>query len=246
MYRLAKLGFTQSYTYFAWRNTKWELQQYFEEITRPPVRDFFRPNLWPNTPDILTEYLQIGGRPAFMARAVLAATLGASYGIYGPTFELCENAPREPGSEEYLQSEKYEIRQWDLASPQSLRDLITRLNRIRRDNPALQSDHTLQFHGVDNKEMVCYSKTTDDFSNVILVVVNLDFRHTQSGWVDLPLDDLQLDAQQPFQVHDLLTGARYLWHGSRNYVELVPNILPAHVFRIRRRLRVEKDFDYYT
>jgi len=246
MYRLAKLGFTQSYTYFAWRNTKWELAQYLEEITRPPVSDFFRPNLWPNTPDILTEYLQYGGRPAFMTRLVLAATLGANYGIYGPAFELCENIPREQGSEEYRDSEKYEIRNWDLGSPESLQDLVGRLNRIRRDNPALQADQTLRFHDVDNKEMICYSKTTDDFSNVILVVVNLDFRHTQSGWVELPLDYLQIDAQQPFQVHDLLTDARYLWHGSRNYVELVPDVLPAHVFRIRRRLRVEKDFDYYT
>src|SRR5262249_36503891 len=140
MYQLAKLGFTQSYTYFAWRNTKSEIIEYFTELTQTEVREYFRPNLWPNTPDILTEYLQLGGRPAAMARLVLAATLGASYGIYGPAFELGENRPREQGSEEYLDSEKYEIKHWDLDRPGSLKDFITRVNRIRRQNPALQSD----------------------------------------------------------------------------------------------------------
>ena len=152
MYRLAKLGFSQSYTYFTWRNTKSELTQYFTELTQTDVSDFFRANLWPNTPDILTEYLQFGGRPAFMTRLVLAAMLGASYGIYGPAFELCENVPREPGSEEYLNSEKYEIKHWDLEKPDSLRELIARVNRIRRENPALQSDRSLRFYPVDNPE----------------------------------------------------------------------------------------------
>ncbi|GIX47337.1 MAG: alpha-1,4-glucan:maltose-1-phosphate maltosyltransferase [Candidatus Tectimicrobiota bacterium] len=245
MYRLAKLGFTQSYTYFAWRNTKWELTQYFTELTQTEVREFFRPNLWPNTPDILTEYLQSGGRPAFMARLVLAATLGASYGIYGPAFELCERVPREPGSEEYLDSEKYQLRFWDLNRPDSLKDFIARVNRIRRDNPALQSDRHLRFHPTDNEELICYSKSTDDLSNVILVVVNLNPYYTHAGWVDLDLDSLGLEATQPFQVHDLLSDARYLWHGPRNYVELNPQVVPAHVFRLRRRLRREQDFEYY-
>jgi starch synthase (maltosyl-transferring) len=146
MYQLAKLGFTQSYTYFAWRNTKRELTQYFTELTQTEAREYFLPNLWPNTPDILTEYLQMGGRPAFMARLVLAATLGASYGIYGPAFELCENRPKEPGSEEYLDSEKYEIKNWDIKKPESLRDFVARVNRIRRENPALQGDWSLHFH----------------------------------------------------------------------------------------------------
>lgn len=245
MYHLAKLGFTQSYTYFAWRNTKWELTQYFTELTQTDVREYFRPNLWPNTPDILTEYLQFGGRPAFLARLVLAGTLGASYGIYGPAYEACENRPREPRSEEYLDSEKYEIRHRDLDGPHGMRDFITRVNRIRRDNPALHADRNLHFHPVDNEQLICYSKCTDDLSNIVLVVVNLDPHHTQSGWVDLPLADLQIDAHQPYQVHDLLSNARYLWNGSRNYVELAPGTCPAHVFRVRRRLRSEHDFDYY-
>jgi starch synthase (maltosyl-transferring) len=245
MYRLAKLGFTQSYTYFAWRNTKWELMQYFTELTQTEVRDFFRPNLWPNTPDILTEYLQLGGRPAFMARLVLAATLGANYGIYGPVFELCENIPREPGSEEYLNSEKYELRRWQLDQAGNLREFIGRVNAIRHDNEALQSDRNLHFYVVDNKEIVCFSKATDDGSNLILVVVNLDPYHRQSGWVELPLEALGLQTEQPFQVHDLLTDARYLWHGARNYVELDPQSVPAHIFRVRHRIRREQDFDYF-
>jgi len=240
MYRLAKLGFTQSYTYFAWRNTKWELAQYFTELAQTDICDYFRPNLWPNTPDILTEYLQSGGRPAFMTRLVLAATLAASYGIYGPAFELCEARPRELGSEEYLDSEKYEIKHWDIDRADSLRDFIARVNRIRRDNLALHSNLSLDFHTVDNEQIICYSKKTEDLSNVIVVVVNLDPHYTQSGWVDLPLSMPGLPEQQTFQVHDLLSDARYLWHGPRNYVELNPHICPAHIFRIRRRVRSER------
>lgn len=245
MYRLAKLGFSQSYTYFAWRNTKWELEQYFTELTRSEVKEFFRPNLWPNTPDILTEYLQMGGRPAFMARLVLAATLGASYGIYGPAFELCENQPRELGSEEYLDSEKYELKNWDLSRPDILKGFIARVNRIRRENPALQGDRNLKFHSVDNEQLICYSKNTEDLSNFILVVVNLDPHHAHAGWVNLPLTDMGLDPRQPYQVHDLLSGARYLWTGPRNYVAVDPGMAPAHIFRILRRVRTERDFDYF-
>ena len=233
MYRLAKLGFSQSYTYFTWRNTQAELIQYFTELTQTEVADFFRPNLWPNTPDILTEYLQTGGRPAFMARLILAATLGANYGIYGPAFELCDNVAREKGSEEYLNSEKYEIRDWNLQDPASLRELITMVNRIRRENKALQSDRSLRFHKTDNEELICYSKKLDDQSNVILTVVNLDPHHRQSGWVELPLEELGLNPKQPFQAHDLLTDARYLWRGPRNYVELNPHSVPAHILRLR-------------
>ncbi|MBI2818625.1 MAG: alpha-1,4-glucan--maltose-1-phosphate maltosyltransferase [Acidobacteria bacterium] len=245
MYRLAKLGFSQSYTYFTWRNTKPELQDYFTDLTRSEVREFLRPNLWPNTPDILPEYLQLGGLPAFMIRLVLAATLGASYGIYGPAYELCENAPRSPGSEEYLDSEKYEIRHRSLDSAASLKDYIARINTIRRNNPALHQNWNLRFHEVANPTFLCYSKATEDFSNVILVVVNLDFRHTQSGWVDLDLSALGLDGAQPYQAHDLLTDTRYFWQGGRNYVELDPQEQPAHVLRLRRKLRTERDFDYY-
>src|SRR5437764_15460949 len=154
MYGLAKVGFSQSYTYFAWRNTAWELMQYFSELTQPPVVDFFRPNLWPNTPDILTEYLQNGGRAAFATRFMLAATLGASYGIYGPAFELCENRPRERGSEEYLNSEKYEARHWALENESSLQHLLQSLNGIRKSNPALQRNDTLEFHPIDNEQLI--------------------------------------------------------------------------------------------
>jgi starch synthase (maltosyl-transferring) len=245
MYRLAKLGFTQSYTYFAWRNTKWELRQYFTELTRTKVREFLRPNLWPNTPDILTEYLQMGGRSAFMVRLGLAATLGANYGIYGPAFELCVNSAREPGSEEYLDSEKYEIKHWDLKRTESLKNFIARVNRIRKENPALQNDWSLRFHDIDNEQLICYSKHTDDFSNLVLTVVNLDPHHTHSGWMELPLAEINLDPHQPFQMHDLISGARYLWQGPRNYLELNPQIMPVHIFRLRRKIRTEHDFDYF-
>ncbi len=245
MYRLAKAGFTQSYTYFAWRNTRYELVQYFGEITRPPVSDFFRANLWPNTPDILTEYLQYGGRAAFIARLVLAATLGANYGVYGPAFELMEHTAREQGSEEYLDSEKYQIRSWDLDRPDSLKELVALVNRIRRDHPALQSDAGLVFHRTDNETLVAYSKATPDRSDVILAVVNVDPYHPQSGWLELDLAALGLDAGQPFQAHDLLTGARFLWRGARNFVLLDPGRGPAHVLHLRRRVRSEQDFDYF-
>jgi len=239
MYQLAKLGFTQSYTYFTWRNTKRELTQYFTELTQTDVREYFQPNLWPNTPDILNEYLQLGGRSAFMTRLILAATLGASYGIYGPAFELCENHPREPGSEEYIDSEKYELRVWDIAKPDSLKDLITRVNQIRRENPALHRDWSVRFYGVDNEQLICYSKRTDDLSNIILVVVNLDPHYTQSGWVELPLEELGIDPLKPYQMHDLLSDACYVWHGPRNYVELNPQIIPAHILLMRRHGQTE-------
>jgi len=245
MYRLAKLGFSQSYTYFAWRNTKQQLTDYFRELTATDVKEFFRPNLWPNTPDILPEFLQVAGRPAFMIRLILAATLGASYGIYGPAFELCENTPAQPGSEEYLNSEKYELKHRDLSASWSLKDLIARVNRVRKENSALQSNSNLRFHDTDNPTLICYSKSTDDLSNVIVVVVNLDAFHTQTGWMQLDLESLGLGANYAFQAHDLLSGGRYLWQGSRVYVELSPESLPAHILRIRRRIRTERDFDYY-
>ena len=245
MHRLAKLGFTQSYTYFAWRNTKWDLTQYFTELTQTEVAEYMRPNLWPNTPDILTEYLQYGGRPAFVIRLCLAATLGANYGIYGPAFELCENRALRAGSEEYLDSEKYQIRSWEIDRPDSLKELITRINRIRRENPALQYDRSLRFHPVDNDQLIAYSKVSADFSSILLVVVSLDPHHRQSGWVELPLDYFQLADRQEYQMHDLISDERYLWQGPRNYVELDPQRMPAHIFRMRRRLRTEHDFDYF-
>jgi starch synthase (maltosyl-transferring) len=245
MSRLAKVGFSQSYTYFAWRNTKHELTSYFTQLTQTELREYLRPNLWPNTPDILPEFLQVGGRPAFIVRLILAATLGSSYGIYGPAFELCENFPIQPGSEEYLNSEKYELKHRDLHSAASLKDLISRVNSIRKDNLALQSNRNLRFHETDNPALICYSRTTDDFANVIVVVVNLDCLHTQSGWVHLDLGSIGIDGNRAFQVHDLLGDGKYLWQGSANYVELVPESLPAHILRLRRWVRTERDFDYY-
>jgi starch synthase (maltosyl-transferring) len=246
MYELAKLGFTQSYTYFAWRNAKQELTEYFTELTQTDVREYFRPNLWPNTPDILTEFLQQGGRPAFMIRLLLAATLGANYGIYGPAFELGEHLPVHEGSEEYLNSEKYQVRSWDLDDPASLAGLVTRVNQIRRENPALHADLSLRFHSVDNQQLIAYSKVSDDLLNIIVAVVNLDPYRTQAGMIDLPLDLFHLDARQPYQMHDLLTDTKYVWRGPRNYVELNPQRLPAHVFCISRRVRTENGVDYFV
>jgi starch synthase (maltosyl-transferring) len=245
MHRLSKLGFTQSYTYFTWRNTKPELTEYVLELTQGEGREYFRPNFWPNTPDILHEYLQFGGRPAFVTRLVLAATLSANYGIYGPAFELLEAAPREAGSEEYLDSEKYQLRAWDLERPDSLGPLVARVNRIRRENSALQWSWNLRFHSIDNEQMICFSKTSPDRKNIVLVVVNLDPHHRQSGWLNLTMDELGITPGEAFQVHDLLTGSRFLWHGAQNYVELDPGISPAHIFRLRRHLRTEQDFAYY-
>jgi starch synthase (maltosyl-transferring) len=245
MHRLAKLGFSQSYTYFAWRNTKWELEEYFRELAHDPSREYFRPNVWPNTPDILTEYLQIGARAAFMTRFVLAATLSSAYGIYGPAFELLEHRPREPGSEEYLDSEKYQIRTWDLERSDSLRSFIARVNRIRRENPALQHDWSLEFIPIDNEQMIAYTKTSPDGENAVVTVVNLDPHNAHSGWLELPLEQLGLDPKRPYRMHDLLGGGSYLWQGARNYVHLDPEAGTAHIFRVRRHVRTERDFDYF-
>jgi starch synthase (maltosyl-transferring) len=237
MYSLAKAGFTQSYTYFTWRTSKADLQQYFEEITKPPVTDFFHPNIWPNTPDILHASLQTGGRAAFMQRFILAATLGANYGIYGPAFELCEGRPAKPDSEEYLDSEKYQLRHWDRDASHSLAPLITRVNQIRRENPALQSDPSLHFHPVDNSQIMCYSKSSskEGVENIILVAINLDPAQEQAGWIELDLKHLGIVHDQPFDVEDLLTNTHYEWNGRSNYVALRPDVMPAHIFRVTRR-----------
>jgi starch synthase (maltosyl-transferring) len=234
MERLAKVGFSQSYTYFTWRDTKADLTQYMLELTATPVKEYFRPNFWPNTPDILPGGLQSGGLPAFRSRLVLAATLTANYGMYGPAFELGENTPVRTGSEEYLNSEKYEIKSWNLQDPASLRPLITQLNQIRRQNKALQSDERLHFHPTDNPSLMCYSKRTADGSNTILVVVNLDPFLVQAGWVELDLDVLGAGSGDTFEVYDLLADHSYRWHGPKNYVALRPAETPAHVFRVQQ------------
>lgn len=245
MYNLAKLGFTQSYNYFPWRNTRDELRTYLTELTRTPVKEFFRPNLWPNTPDILPTALQVGGRAVFVTRFILAATLGASYGIYGPAYELMDHAPLAPGKEEYLNSEKYEIRAWNLNAPGSLEPLIRDTNRIRRENPALHSNDLLAFHDTDNEQMLVYSKRTPDRENIILVAVNLDPHHIQRTTTTLDLAELGIEPATTFQVHDLLTGARYLWRGARNLIELDPKTAPAAIYRLKRRVQSERDFDYF-
>ena len=236
MYSLAKGGFTQSYTYFTWRTEKAEIEQYFEEITKPPVSDFFTPNVWPNTPDILHASLQEGGRPAFMQRFILAATLAASYGIYGPAYELGWNTPAKKVSEEYLDSEKYQIRAWELDAPQSIEPLITRVNQIRKENLALQSDLSLTFHKVDNPRVMCYHKRAGgapgEPDNIILVAINLDPFNEQAGWIDLDLKALGIAHDETFDVEDLLTGVHYKWHDRSNYVALRPDVMPAHIFRV--------------
>ncbi len=248
MHRLAKGGYPQSYSYFTWRNHKHGLTEYFTELTKTLTVEYMRPNLFANTPDILHEFLQVGGRPAFMNRLVLAATLGATYGIYGPPFEQCVGTPWKLGSEEYLDSEKYQVRHWDIDRPDSLRDFITRVNAIRRENLALQYDRNLRFFDIDNDQLIAYGKSTDDLSNSIVVVVNLDPHHTQSGWVHLPLEELGLSTEPggSYQVHDLLGDARYLWHGAANFVQIDPHACPAHIFRVRRKTKTERDFDYYV
>lgn len=259
-YRLAKLGFSQSYTYFAWRNTKEELEEYMEELTTGEPAEYFRPNFWPNTPDILTETLQTGGRPAFIARVVLASMLSSNFGIYGPAYELMEHLPLKEKSEEYLHSEKYQIREWDRSSKASLSTFIGRLNRIRHENPALHDNRTLRFHKTNNEHLMAFSKASggrpvrslnpygddlgkpqpvqppgSDANNVIMTVVNLDFRNTQIGHVEVDIDELGIEPELPYEVHDLLTGARYIWQGPMNYIELNPRIVPAHVFRVTQQ-----------
>jgi starch synthase (maltosyl-transferring) len=245
MYRLAKLGFNQSYTYFPWRNTKHEITAYLTELTQTPVREFFRPNQWPNTPDILTEFLQMGGRAAFVIRLLLAATLGANYGIYGPAFELLENQPMRHGSEEYLNSEKYEIRHWDLKRSDSLCLLLAHVNRIRNENEALQNDWSLRFHPTDNEQLICYSKESEDRSNLLVMVVNLDPHYKQAGYVTLPLNELEVPVDRAYEAEDLVSGERYLWHGQRNYIELDPARVSGHILKIHRRMKVETDFEYF-
>jgi starch synthase (maltosyl-transferring) len=234
MYRLAKLGFSQSYTYFTWRRTKSELTDYLRELTTPPVVDFFRPNLWPNTPDILTEDLQTGDPNVYAIRFLLAATLGASYGIYGPAFELREHAPREPGAEEYRNSEKYELKRWNLVKAAPMRELIARVNAIRHEHAAFLRNDSLRFHGIDNPQLLAYSKRSDDGSDTVLTVVNLDPKWKQSGWTDLDLYALGLDPDETFSMLELLGDATYAWRGPRNFVELGPGLSPAHVFAIGR------------
>jgi len=233
MKALAKAGFTQSYTYFTWRNTKQELIDYLTEITTPPVAEYFRANLWPNTPDILHETLQRGGRPAFKTQLVLAATLSSLYGIYSG-YELCENVPREPGSEEYLNSEKYEYKARDWDAPGNLVDYVTRINRIRRENRALHFSTNLRFYGADDPSILFYGKMTPERDNLVFVAVNLDPLATHACLVDVPIAELGIGESQGYRVHELIGDRWYEWRGARNFVELHPNVEPAQVFVLHR------------
>ena len=244
MYRLAKLGFSQSYTYFTWRNTKREFAEYMQELVKTDVREYMRPNFWTNTPDILPEHLQYGGRPAYMMRLVLASTLASNYGIYGPAFELFVQDAIE-GKEEYLYSEKYEIKHWDWNREGNLKDFIAKINKIRKENPALQDTWNVKFYDAENDYLMCYGKTSEDLSNIIIVAVNLDPYHAQGGWVHIPLAELGVDPNQPYLVHDLLSDDKYIWHGEKNYIQIDPKIVPAHIFRLRKRMKRENDFDYF-
>ena len=244
MFRLAKGGFTQSYTYFTWRNTKKEFEEYLTELTQTEVAEFFRPNFWPNTPDILAEHLQHAARPAFIMRAVLAATMSSNWGIYGPAFELCENVPY-PGKEEYNDNEKYEIKKWDWDRPGNIKDVITQLNKIRRENPALQQTRNIRFCKINNDQLIAYYKATPDFSNIVIVVVNLDPRHTQSGTLEVPLYELGIVKERPYAALDLMTGEKYIWQGEKNFVELNPAKTGVHIIRVNRELHREQDFDYF-
>jgi len=235
---LAKAGFTQSYTYFTWRNSAHELREYLTELTKTELQEYMRPNFFANTPDILHAYLQSGGRPAFEARLILAAMLSASYGIYSG-FELCEHAPVKPGSEEYLDSEKYQLKPRDWNQADTLRELIARVNQIRRDYPALQQNATLDFHATDNPHFLFFSKSDPsapaDRSSArrIFVVANIDPHWTQHGWIQVPIWEMGIDPRARYAVEDLLDGARYRWRGDWNYVKLDPSQRVAHVFVIR-------------
>jgi starch synthase (maltosyl-transferring) len=232
MKALAKAGFNQSYTYFTWRNSKRELMEYFTELTQTEMSEYFRPNLWTNTPDILPFVLQQGGRPAFMIRVALAATLSPLYGIYSG-YELCENEPLA-GREEYLDSEKYQYKERDWNAPGNIKDWIARLNKIRKENRAFQLYTNLRFHGADNDAILFYSKMTAARDNIVLVVVNLDPHRKQNSFVYVPIESFGQMESDTYQVQDLMSGATYTWRGRRNYVELDPNIQPAHIFLVRR------------
>jgi starch synthase (maltosyl-transferring) len=266
MRSLAKAGYTHSYTYFTWRNTKAGLTEYFTEVTQSESAEYMRPNLWPNTPDILPSFLQFGGRPAFLIRAVLAATLSPVYGIYSG-FELCENAGlkkehwnaagdvrqflhlcdtdyKQLAKEEYLDSEKYQWRERDWNAPGNIKATITRLNRIRRENRALQQLRNLRFETAENDLVLYYVKMTEARDNILLIAVSLDPFHSQETFINVPVEEFGWMEGQKYQVHDLLNDERYFWSGSRNFIRLSPE-KPAHIFRLRRRSGSEREFEYY-
>lgn len=240
MERLGKIGFTQSYTYFTWRNTKEEITEYLTELTQTDMRDYYRPNFWPNTPDILPEIIQNGGGQSAIQKVILAGTLSSSYGLYGPVYEYGVNEP-VPGREEYLYSEKYEIKHWDWNMETRTRDVITLLNRIRNDNPALQTTWNIHFGKTDNDQIICYAKTDDEQKNILIMAVNLDPYHTQDGYIQVPLHKIGLSYDHPYTVYDLLSDEKYQWQGEWNYVKLNPHMMPAHIFLVQNAVKVKRE-----
>ncbi|RYD56107.1 MAG: alpha-1,4-glucan--maltose-1-phosphate maltosyltransferase [Sphingobacteriales bacterium] len=231
MERLAKAGFNQSYTYFTWRNTKAELEEYMTELTQTDMRHYFRPNFWPNTPDILPAHLVHGGENAHITRLILAATLSSNYGLYGPVYEFCVNTPH-PGKEEYTDNEKYELKHWNWDAYTRVKEIITRVNRIRKENTALQDTYNISFAETTNEQVICYCKVDEDTNNILIIAVNLDFYNTQSAHVKLPLKELGILPETGYTARDLLSGDKYQWQGEWNYVQLNPNEMPAHIFRV--------------
>lgn len=231
MARLAKVGFHQSYSYFTWRRDKAELTEYLGDLCDTELREYFRANFWPNTPDILPEYLQNTDARHGSVRYVLAATLSSNYGMYGPVYEYSVNQP-VPGKEEYYDSEKYEVRHWDWLLQSPMHELIGKINHIRRQNPAFFTTFNLRFCETDNPLLMAYFKQTEDRQNAILVVVNLDPNHNQSGWIKAPLEALGCKEGEILVLHDLMDGSNYHWNKEWNYVELNPALMPCHIFRV--------------
>lgn len=230
MQALGKIGFSQSYTYFTWREDKWSLMEYARELMQGEMKWFYRGNFWPNTPDIHPYYLQNAPASMFRLRAALAATLSSTWGMYAG-YELCENKPL-PGKEEYLDSEKFQLSARDYNAPGNIKGFIARLNSIRRDNPAMHLYENLVFHGADHHEMLCYSKSTPDFSNRVLCIVSVNAHWQIAGMVHLDLGALGLHHDQTYQVRDLMHGSVFLWHGASNFVSLDPNAVSLHIFQI--------------
>ena len=233
MEKLGKVGFNQSYTYFTWRNSKEEFEEYLTQLTKTEMREYYRPNFWPNTPDILPISLEDKEEPSFLIRLILAATLSSNWGIYGPLFEFGLNEAY-PGKEEYTRSEKYEVKHWDWSKTTKIKEVIAKINKIRKENEALQSTWNIEFCETDNDHLLCYSKIDQEENNKLVIVVSLDPQYSQSGWVKVPLERLKLEEHQPFEVHDLLADSRYTWQNEWNYVALHPQSIPAHIFRIER------------
>ncbi|OHB59987.1 MAG: hypothetical protein A2Y12_13455 [Planctomycetes bacterium GWF2_42_9] len=244
MQRLAKIGFDQSYTYFTWRNTKYEIQQYLTELTQTETAEYMRPNFWPNTPDILPQYLQFGSRAAFIIRLILAATLSSNYGIYGPAYELCVSEAIYD-KEEYLNAEKYELKKWDTNQKGNIKSVIERINRCRNENNALQFTRNVQILNIENDMIIAFIKTTEDFSNIIVTAINIDPYHKQVGTINLPLEKFAMKETSLYMLNDLLSSDKYIRQGRRIHIELDPNIMPAHIFKLQKLLKRENDFDYF-